>query len=888
MAGLFGDLLEIIKIQGEFKLDTKAACDDLLVDDFMLALGYNRKKNPSVTRGRHGCDWCIEEDGKVIGINTSTYKSKIPSKPLYAMVDVLIETNYDKCVITVVREDKSGEVKMEYTIGDDNDEMWHKLSHGTLDIYSLAPNLDIAQAMDIARQQLKEYVSEGLPGILRDKMGILTGFDTELHCVAENAAIEMFGAPDGTGETQQSLDADKLEIAELKTMVSTLEDTLDDTAEKLTQAKSEIAELTGSNGEAQEEISKLTNNLTDLSQRVIELEGAQKGLSANTSGTFEDSVSTDTPEFDNADEEQDDETAEEDEAAEEAEASGFDTTDDDSDDFDDTDDSASTGISTEAPTYNMPYEHSQTDSSGGVQSILDVVADEDTCPREYIGAINGELFRFCSLREFVSECISRLYKAVDFPLLQELYDGDMFQFKTPQRETDFILSGKRYELDFSNVTEEEAAHKLDKLFSKFSAVQFEYKFIGIKDAISSHDTTPENTDTIDYTSESDQTTDADRNETDEQDSDDNDDSFNSEDASDELEDTQSNEEELVDDGTVLLAIDAKDLGQLMWTDELTVKSIAYVVRDRVYEINKRDDTSMPFERSICKVVDAMLALCDDFYEAVGRLRRLELTSTSAYITKAKPNNKELARISFTQYCIMPILSLEKCVPIITELASCIFTGDTSVQLCLTAYPVDKDGELVQRFKVEREQYITGESDALGYPYDIQLEERVSAVISSGFTDSIILTKYSVQIMDELIASLIGIDLESGYIAIEADGSICEAMQEIVSKSNPNFDAKQLGNVLGTSTSILSDQDSGDGSITIGNTEYFIAPMSPWQALFALRRLQGLATKSKGDPISCEINQGVLDYYADVFSTTETSLGVSIKSVTDYLRNSIAN
>lgn len=112
------------------------------------------------------------------------------------------------------------------------------------------------------------------------------------------------------------------------------------------------------------------------------------------------------------------------------------------------------------------------------RQLLEAVEDNTKLPRTYVGVVESRLFQVMELNKFVGICLQELFNAVQYDLMPILFDGDMFKIVQPAVRKDLMISTNAYDIDLSDMSELEAIAKLKKTFGHFPKVVFMCKSIG--------------------------------------------------------------------------------------------------------------------------------------------------------------------------------------------------------------------------------------------------------------------------------------------------------------------------------------------------------------------------------------------------------------------------
>jgi hypothetical protein len=110
--------------------------------------------------------------------------------------------------------------------------------------------------------------------------------------------------------------------------------------------------------------------------------------------------------------------------------------------------------------------------------LLMVIEDDPNMDRHYVGVVNTELLQYDDIHTFVGRSLQKLYEIKRLEASQYIFNGDIFKLSQPAVRNDLIMNNKQYDVNFSDMYEDEVLNKLRILFSHFDDVVFECKKIG--------------------------------------------------------------------------------------------------------------------------------------------------------------------------------------------------------------------------------------------------------------------------------------------------------------------------------------------------------------------------------------------------------------------------
>ena len=535
------------------------------------------------------------------------------------------------------------------------------------------------------------------------------------------------------------------------------------------------------------------------------------------------------------------------------------------------------------------------------KALIDAVDDNPESERAYVAVIDNKLIREESISRFIGLAIQELYIKIGNDVLPYLFDSDLYVLKQPANRNDLRINNKNYDISLDGITEDEAISKLIKLYKNFKVI-FKCKMVGRElplDEVEHLEDEQGTTELIDYgTEEEVEDSPSEQSEvsgkytgkeylnkeegTDGIESDDRD----TEDEGFEYE--QPELDDLVDEG--MIAVPISKLNEIAWEDGVELTDIMYIGKEgQLYSISKNVSRGEKYYPNIiCKTIDAMLALTEEFSRGVEALKSADLSEVSMYLEQVNESNRHQPRVAFTRYAITDLDNISKCVPIINEIANIInidtdkvtiyFKGDYEKGCKAEEYEV-KDNEIVL-------------TDSAGFePTDNGDQTYIAA--SGSITDQVIITMNSLEAQSHIFEKCVAIKTKYMALRINDDEDIVSIFKTMIDQrvnTDEDLNCRAIGKVIGEEHYIISKsvEDVTDDSLHVnaGGEDYYISRMEEWQLIYALIKAHAVMFKNKAMGIKIKINQGAYQYYRGNFRSSEPSLGLSIRSITEYIKDRI--
>ena len=572
------------------------------------------------------------------------------------------------------------------------------------------------------------------------------------------------------------------------------------------------------------------------------------------------------------------------------------------------------------------------------KDLIDAVEDNPELPRSYVGVVNGNLFQAQTLEKFIGLALQELYSCVSFELMPFLFDGDIFKLSDRATRKDMIIGNRVFDIDLSNITEEDSMLRLKTLFGKFPSIIFFEKSIGTittneesySDAEDNFNNNSEDLEDVgnseneafeEFPNSTDENFDnqCENSEViiDEENSVDFGDSDNSEitgnldnDGSESIEipdftsgeDNNTNEagfnedsgdyksEDLAEDleepkvkeGCLSFAI--ADLGNVLWSDECHLEEPMYIMNSSDV-LKLRNDC---FRDQIQSIIYSLLLFSPNYTEAVNNMRRIDFKSISNKIVE-HPSETSI-RIPYTKYLIeadnigmvLPIISkICEVAMVDTTVTNIVFSGSTKVPGIFADYFINVDEfnfETVDEanFYEENSEYEAGTSD-----------RDLHCIISASIINAVVMNKEQIDVQSNIIKKCIAI--RTNYITHQMtnEDDVAYIVTEILANSESPLEdvLSKVGNIIGEQHKFISmnSEDVGPDYITahLNGDDYYIANTEEWKLLYSLIQLHGLCTGNNSISIRVILDKKLYDFYNTNFVEFDPVKMAAVKSFIIY-------
>lgn len=569
------------------------------------------------------------------------------------------------------------------------------------------------------------------------------------------------------------------------------------------------------------------------------------------------------------------------------------------------------------------------------KELLDAVEDNPELPRSYVGVVNDNLFQAPTLEKFIGLALQELYSCVSFELMPFLFDGDIFKLCDKAVRKDMIIGNRVFDIDLSNITEEDSMLRLKTLFGKFPSIIFFEKSIGTitnneESSFESEDNfvdSPENFESGEN-SEGESFGEFDQNINknfdnqcenseviiDEENGVDFGDSDNSEfegsldnDSHESTEDSENinNTEEVIldandnnnwssdnfEDAPVepelkegALSFALADLGSVLWNDECDLDEPMFIMNsDDILKIRNDD-----FKSQIQSIIYSLLLFSPNYTEAINAMRRVDFKSLSNKVVD-HPSETSI-RIPYTKYLIeadsigmvIPIISkICEVAMVDTTTTSIIFNGKANVPGVFEDYFVDTNEWNFNtvdeaHFYEENGEYEPGQTD-----------RDLHCIISASIMNAIVMNKEQIDVQSNIIKKCIAI--RTNYIThqITSTDDVAYIVTEILANSESPLEdvLSKIGNIIGEQYKFISrnSDDVGPDYLIahLNGDDYYIANTEEWKLLYSLIQLHVLCTGNNSISLRVILDKKLYNFYNTNFVEFDPVKMAAVKSFIIY-------
>lgn len=293
------DLVEIRDIKNDEIQGNQRATDEILVDELMVALGYDQKRKKSVRKvNQVDIDWLIgTDDDKRIAVKTLGYGYEIDTNTVDKVISYITNNEYQYGFITngndlvvVTRQVGYDNPIFETKILDDESKALDILNNFTSVEYDRDKIDEYAAKFQFNANKIKELAlskRDGIEALFIENIfqgtefkrserneGRVKAFVTDIYSYinGEETERERELRSELDARHKETLEKHSKEVAELTEKLSDLEDNLKCTLDQLTQVTKDKEDLVTNKGNLESTINDLNEQLNSLLAQKQELE----------------------------------------------------------------------------------------------------------------------------------------------------------------------------------------------------------------------------------------------------------------------------------------------------------------------------------------------------------------------------------------------------------------------------------------------------------------------------------------------------------------------------------------------------------------------------------------------------------------------------------------
>lgn len=506
----------------------------------------------------------------------------------------------------------------------------------------------------------------------------------------------------------------------------------------------------------------------------------------------------------------------------------------------------------------MERKQSESESEQQVMAkqLLSAVEDNPELPRAYVGVVNSKLFQIGELNKFVGTCLQELYQAVSFELMHMLFDGDIFKIVQPSVRCDLLINAKSYDIDLQGLSESEVLNKLKLLFSKFDKVIFMYKTIG----------------TIRNESEDRKVIVPEVNDIEEL-ADDSEIEFTEPEIFTPNTDLEIDDTELLEVGEQgkYLSLAIPDVGTVLWMDNSPIKDLVAIGNyDHTFKIDP--------DNLVNSAIMALVCFSDNKIETLKNLRTMDMSSVSAFAKHISTSQSGIS-IFNTDY-VLESQDMHHLIAFICLLSESIELNTSDIYMYFDAEETEDE--------TLRENYINRELVAVNKRINIEELEDSNSIIHCIITGKLLEFTQdipeSLYMYNNVISDTIAVRTNYMTSALKTPSEIARAVQQILSYANDSIiqsiidtvnNSFVFNRVILTKDKMETEEDSAE--FLLSNTIYYLNKTTGLETALLIMLVHNIVFENTVMDLRLQLNTPVYKLYcSDEVETSEPIEWIAMK------------
>lgn len=523
------------------------------------------------------------------------------------------------------------------------------------------------------------------------------------------------------------------------------------------------------------------------------------------------------------------------------------------------------------------------------QELLDVIQVADDQPRQYVGVINTELFQYPQLNKFVGCVLQKLSELKGHLAAQYIFDGDMFTLIPNGENKDLMINNKYFDISLDNMGEAEAINKLRIIFSHFDDLIFDCKMVG---------KLPEDSDDIEYTLDQNINRDVNadleveekrfkislfkKDETPE----------NNQETAEEYVDEQYEEQSnYIEPQDYLMVVQLQTYFDMFMAEVDENTTLGYTNVKYIGSNNATFRiTEDNLDKQLVKCIDALLAIEAGRGRAsiIKEFKQCDLRDISEYILRYDTTTKDLPKITAAKYCVSGIETVAQMVKVLYDICEQMQIDMSDIFVYANAYTNAMD--LVNAYSFDEASVVLYDNTECQYSDD---GTESAAIIKGDIFNNIIFTHNSLGVHSQLIKMAVGVKTKYMSQTIASYDDFVNTVGLLVTNALNN---KIDNNIICRCTTLdgtyklVSDNEADVSArhkqIEANGQIYFVSFVENWEIAESLLRIHTDIYNDTAIAIKVLLKNNMLGFINNEFYTSEPSLALAVYSFRNYINNAI--
>ena len=364
-------------------------------------------------------------------------------------------------------------------------------------------------------------------------------------------------------------------------------------------------------------------------------------------------------------------------------------------------------------------------------------------------------------------------------------------------------------------------------------------------------------------------------------------------------DNNVNTESAIDDTPkqVLLCSQIPQLSILLWSDtNIKFNNIKYIGSSSInLNINSQND-EMTNEQLLCKCIDAAMALAEmnGDSDVIQRLRSTDLSTVSNFVKFYTTEYKDCTKINGTRYIVTGIENIQQTASALADIIDAINIDTSDMFMFIDAETSSND--IIEDWGYEEESIQLREYSE----YDNSTDDgsKSVAIIKGNIFSNIMITKNSLKAYRNIIGQTMAV--KTNYLKYQIrpeskNNDFSEVIRGIIIESmkttgNTNVPVENIGNVIGEGYKIVSTDESKVGpehvQLNANGLIVYVSMVEDWQLPLSIIKTHTTLMNDSNIIVKLQLASNALKFYSDEFETSEPAYMLAVKGLVNYVKSCI--
>ena len=346
---------------------------------------------------------------------------------------------------------------------------------------------------------------------------------------------------------------------------------------------------------------------------------------------------------------------------------------------------------------------------------------------------------------------------------------------------------------------------------------------------------------------------------------------------------------------VLICAQLPQLNSILWANEdIDFGVVKYIGSSSInLNINSNYD-DMTNEQVLVKCIDAVMALAEvnSDSDVIKRLRGTDLSTISNFIRLYTTEYADCTRINGTRYVVTGIENTQQLASALVDICDALNIDTSDMFIFIQAETSSES--IIEDWGYEEKSIQTRDI----YEFNGDTSEKVIAILKGDIFSNIMITKNSLSMLRNTIGTTMAVKTNymKGVIRPEnKDDDFSEIIKKIICEATKNVGIENIrlesvGNVIGESYKFISTDESAVKSeciqINANGLICYVSLVEDWQIPLSILKTHNTLLNDTQIIIKTQISSSAMDFYNKEFESSEPSFTLAVKSMANYINGCI--